>query len=423
MSFSFTVRAPPPKKSGAQSMWATDPDVERLIALRLAAADALGAAAPLLGDVRVKLVAHIGPANTRTVGDLDNYVTGLLDGLQCAVGDSWKGHPSWSHPEVAHVRPDVWCAFEDDVNVVDIAASKQIGSTREPWYEVTIDADDHAADAAWVERAKKHLVGEVIGARFQLRYWLAMRQANHERWFGGSRELQFQAQNGLLTSILLSMRRATDIGKAPNITLVAVLRGMRALSVDEADRLRLRDGIRAAGALREHVAVKHLRQIADKVIAHANPDGLAAAGPLVQPLRAEQYNVATISEALQTITDVYVKYVEPNMASDAMTHPGDPFWRLLPDCGLPVRDYLVMEAFRAPHSEDLDQHWAVVEADAWEAAVATVPKPWPPTVAKADVRHLRGRHSRGEPHLDPSKIAERWGWDLAAACEVYFAFV
>lgn len=142
MSFTFTVPGPPPKKSGSQSMWATDPDVNRLIALRLAAHATFGAAAPLLGDVRIKLVAHIGPANTRAVGDLDNYVTGVLDGLQCAVGDSWNSRPAWNQPHVAHVRPDLWCAFADDVNVVEIEARKVIGplDVDRPFYEVTVSS-------------------------------------------------------------------------------------------------------------------------------------------------------------------------------------------------------------------------------------------------------------------------------------------
>lgn len=137
----FTVAGLPPKKDGANSMWRKNPEVARLIALRLAAAEALGDQLPLARDIKLELVVHLA-RNDRSIGDLDNMVTGVLDALQrCHDNTPWKSEPAWLAPDVEHVRPDRWAVIVDDVEVVGISARKIVGdlAAGEERYEVGLE--------------------------------------------------------------------------------------------------------------------------------------------------------------------------------------------------------------------------------------------------------------------------------------------
>jgi len=142
----FSVPGLPPKKDGANSMWRKHPEVDRLIALRLAAAGALGDRQPLDRGVKVTLVVHL-VRNDRSMGDLDNMVTGVLDGLQRAHPNTpWDQEPKWHEPEHRHIQPDTWAAITDDVEVVEIVARKVVGDVEvgEERYEVEISQEHHS---------------------------------------------------------------------------------------------------------------------------------------------------------------------------------------------------------------------------------------------------------------------------------------
>lgn len=133
----FEVEGLPPKKDGASSMWRKEPDVTRVLALRLAAAAALGDGPRLVRDIELDLVVHLA-RNDRSVGDLDNFVTGVLDALQTAHPNTpWRREPRWLAAEHAHVRPDRWAAITDDVEVVTISARKVVGAAADR-YEICL---------------------------------------------------------------------------------------------------------------------------------------------------------------------------------------------------------------------------------------------------------------------------------------------
>jgi len=102
-SISFRVDGHlPPKKDGAISMWGKPAEAGRLVALRIAALQALGGLPPFERNMRLALKVHVGPTNDRRAGDLDNYVTGVCDGLMAANPLS-SVHPLLRTPE----RPDI----------------------------------------------------------------------------------------------------------------------------------------------------------------------------------------------------------------------------------------------------------------------------------------------------------------------------
>ena len=133
---SFTVEGLPPKKDGSSSMWNKAQERTRLIALRFAAMAAHGAQAPLTSSFALTLEVHVGPHNSRAVGDLDNFITGVCDGLQAAAGNSIG--VEWQAPDLALIHPSRAIGFVDDVNAVSIVARKVIADEA-PWYRVTLE--------------------------------------------------------------------------------------------------------------------------------------------------------------------------------------------------------------------------------------------------------------------------------------------
>jgi len=137
----FTVPCLPPKKDGASSMWRKDPEVDRVIALRLAAEEVLGGRPLLARDIRLSLTLHLA-RNDRSVGDLDNFITGVLDGLQVVHPNTpWDREPRWADEAVKHVQPNAWAMITDDVEVVEIIARKVVGDVEagEEWYEIRLE--------------------------------------------------------------------------------------------------------------------------------------------------------------------------------------------------------------------------------------------------------------------------------------------
>src|SRR5262245_3300315 len=92
----------PPRKDGATSMWAKPSEVERLIALRARAKEKTSQ--PLDDSIQLSVELHLPDSQTRAAGDLDNYVTGICDGLMEAAPGS-AVHERWHSPELAHIHP------------------------------------------------------------------------------------------------------------------------------------------------------------------------------------------------------------------------------------------------------------------------------------------------------------------------------
>jgi hypothetical protein len=116
-------------------MWGKPEHFSRLVALRQAFARELGTDLPLRTDIRLSVRVHVGAANTKQTGDLDNFVTGICDGLQSGRG-KWA---QWEHVDYASVHPDKAIAIADDYAVIAIDAEKIVGDG--PWYSVRISGE------------------------------------------------------------------------------------------------------------------------------------------------------------------------------------------------------------------------------------------------------------------------------------------
>ena len=129
----------PPKKDGANSMWAKEAEVPRLVALRRAVADAVAGRAPLNHQVLLELETHLPECDPRLSGDLDNQITGICDGLM-AAHPRIRTHSRWQEPDVADISPDRVVGLVDDSKVVEIRARRVVDASS-PWYRLILEGE------------------------------------------------------------------------------------------------------------------------------------------------------------------------------------------------------------------------------------------------------------------------------------------
>ena len=130
----------PPKKDGANSMWAKRPEVSRLMLLRKAALEAMQGAGPFRKNISIKLEIHCPMERLAGVGDLDNFVSGVCDGLM-AAGPWVRRDTRWMANELASIHPDHAIAIEDDSAVRSITAFKETSRDGSMWYRVILEGD------------------------------------------------------------------------------------------------------------------------------------------------------------------------------------------------------------------------------------------------------------------------------------------
>ncbi len=130
----------PPKKDGANSMWGNPLEAERLVKLRKATLNALAGKQAFRRNIRLELEVYVGRTNSRSVGDLDNFVTGICDGLMAA-------HPlaaldaMWTVDSMQDIHPRHTIAILDDSEVVSISAKKLTGKSDKLWYRITVGGE------------------------------------------------------------------------------------------------------------------------------------------------------------------------------------------------------------------------------------------------------------------------------------------
>ncbi len=136
MKIEFTVQGLPPKKDGANSMWGKPEEAQKIRALRLEAANAFAGRLPLRKNIRLTLRAYVGSENTRRIGDLDGFVTGICDGLQAADP---RARIAVNFED--HIHPSKAIGIIDDVEVIEVLATKIIELVGAPFYELLLEGE------------------------------------------------------------------------------------------------------------------------------------------------------------------------------------------------------------------------------------------------------------------------------------------
>jgi len=119
MKISFNVPSLPPKKDGANSMWRKGSEFSRLKSLRIAAFLAMEGSSPITGEINLVLKLHTSPDR----GDLDNFITGICDGLMAAHPRTPINLTLWEDvPE--KVKPQHAICYVDDKQITRISAQR-----------------------------------------------------------------------------------------------------------------------------------------------------------------------------------------------------------------------------------------------------------------------------------------------------------
>lgn len=144
MHIRFTVNGRPPKKHGEKSMWARDDEAPRIVSLREKALEVrtkLGINDCFRTLVSLELRIFVPKSRLESIGDLDNFITGVCDGLQAA--DS-KVLPYlnrvFSEPRREGIDPKKALVIENDSKVVSILAKKiELDEGKEEYYDVVVE--------------------------------------------------------------------------------------------------------------------------------------------------------------------------------------------------------------------------------------------------------------------------------------------
>lgn len=119
MNIKFVVQGLPPKKDGANSMWRKSSQFQRLKMLRKTASEAMQDKPTIEARIAMTVQVYAHPAK----GDLDNFVTGICDGLMAAHPRTPIDIDKWADlPEVAW--PDQTICFRDDMLIDRITAQR-----------------------------------------------------------------------------------------------------------------------------------------------------------------------------------------------------------------------------------------------------------------------------------------------------------
>lgn len=129
----FVVEGVPPKKDGANAMWGKSSQLQALKALRIAALRAMGNHPPFETNIHLKIAIYAPPR----LGDLDNFITGICDGLMAVHPRALFDQTLWEDmPETA--RPTHAICFRDDKIVSRIEAERLSLDAKLPHYSVEV---------------------------------------------------------------------------------------------------------------------------------------------------------------------------------------------------------------------------------------------------------------------------------------------
>jgi len=152
MRVRFTVMGRPPKKHGEKSMWARNDEAPRVASLREKALEArtkLGINDCFHSLVFLGLKIFVPKSQLESVGDLDNFITGVCDSLQAADSKVFLYlHKIFHEPGREGIDPKKALVIENDSKGVSILAKKiGLDENEEVYYDVVVETVGYAEEA------------------------------------------------------------------------------------------------------------------------------------------------------------------------------------------------------------------------------------------------------------------------------------
>lgn len=136
MIVKFKVQGKPPKKDGANSMWGKNSEAMNIVNLRKTAKMKRNQLriGPFTGRVGIEFTIYAEEKDIESMGDLDNFITGICDGLQAA-------NPRANMHETILKECDPYqpVLFYSDAKVFDIRAQKVPIVGKERYYELKVE--------------------------------------------------------------------------------------------------------------------------------------------------------------------------------------------------------------------------------------------------------------------------------------------
>jgi len=133
MKLNFRVENIPPKKDGANSMWNKKSELIHLKELRKKAFEAMNGKSPFDCPLHLKIIIN---ANQKD-GDLDNFISGICDGLMAAHPRTPITNELWNDlPEGARPRNNI--VYQDDSLISKIEAERKEVNKSLRFYDVQI---------------------------------------------------------------------------------------------------------------------------------------------------------------------------------------------------------------------------------------------------------------------------------------------
>jgi hypothetical protein len=124
----FIVNNIPPKKDGANSMWRKEVEVPRIIALREKALQSIkekNQKCIINSYVRLELSLYLPEHQIESIGDLDNFITGVCDSFQ-AAHPSVVPHSAFEESGMEEIHPRHPILFNNDAKIISIYANKRV---------------------------------------------------------------------------------------------------------------------------------------------------------------------------------------------------------------------------------------------------------------------------------------------------------
>lgn len=147
MRIEFTVKGRPPRKRGEKSMWARDDEAPFVASLREEALEARSKAGLnkcFSSLISLELTVFTPRSRLESIGDLDNFITGICDGLQAADSKVLPFlHQIFQESGKEAIDPRKALLIENDAKVIDIRARKVVlDDDQEVYYTVALEPQE-----------------------------------------------------------------------------------------------------------------------------------------------------------------------------------------------------------------------------------------------------------------------------------------
>lgn len=95
---------------------------------------------PFQKNIHLTLELYCPKEKLQSVGDLDNFITGVCDGLMATNPRAFVSE-DWSRKDLENIAPEKTIAIKDDNAAIEIVAKKLESETEKTWYRIFLEGE------------------------------------------------------------------------------------------------------------------------------------------------------------------------------------------------------------------------------------------------------------------------------------------